>query len=36
MEIPQHLREGMVFHELQIIMDALEIALVPPQAVGGK
>ncbi|GKT10176.1 endopeptidase La [Desulforhabdus sp. TSK] len=30
-DIPQSLREGMVFHELQLIMEALNIALVPRQ-----
>jgi len=32
-DIPKHLREGMIFRELQVISEALELALLPPKAV---
>jgi ATP-dependent Lon protease len=32
-DIPEHLREGMVFHELQVISEALELALKPAKSV---
>ncbi len=32
-DIPKHLREGMTFHELQVISDALDLALAPAEGI---